>query len=83
MGSCADLGVCYFKGEGVEKDYERAALLFTNACSGASALACANLGFAYEKGMGVEKNKNAAKELYDRGCKLGEFSACQYLKNLR
>ena len=67
----------------MEKDYERAALLFTRACSGASAPACANLGFAYEKGMGVEKNKNAAKELYDRGCKLGEFNACRYLKNLR
>ena len=65
------------------QDGKKAAELYAKACDTGDEAGCSNLGFAYEKGMGIEKNKNAAKELYDRGCKLGEFSACQYLKNLR
>ena len=67
----------------MKQDYAKAAELFYKACKLGNALACSNLGFAYEKGQGVEKDRKFAKGFYERGCKLGEFSACEYVKDFR
>ena len=52
----SNLGVCYMKGEGVEKDFKEAAKWFRKAADQDFALAQSNLATCYETGQGVDKD---------------------------
>ena len=52
----SNLGVCYMKGEGVEKDFKEAAKWFRKAADQDFALAQSNLATCYETGQGVGKD---------------------------
>ena len=56
MRGCHDLGVMYADGNGVEKDFKKAAELFKKACDGGVVFDCSTLGAMYVKGNGVEKD---------------------------
>ena len=59
-----DLGFAYYKGEGVEQDYEYAELWFLKAADQGFAEAQNNLGDLFYYGVGVEKNYDKAAEWY-------------------
>jgi len=53
-------------GEGVEKDWEKAAYWFTKAAEQGDATAQNNLGVCYENGMGVERDRKKAVYWYTK-----------------
>lgn len=56
-GSCVDLGILYFKGDGVKQDYKKAREFYNKACEMGEASGCNNLGKLY-------KNGNTSKSKY-------------------
>ena len=59
-----DLGFAYYKGDGVEQDYENAELWFLKAADQGFAEAQNNLGDLFYYGVGVDKNYDKAAEWY-------------------
>ena len=54
------LAICYYNGEGVERDYEKAAYWFALAAKQGSITAQYYLGGCYQKGTGVEQSDEKA-----------------------
>ena len=79
MRGCFNLGVMYTNGDGVEKDFSKAAQLFKKACDGGDMLGCVKLGIMYADGDGVEKNEQKAAELYKKACDGGNMHGCRNL----
>ena len=73
---CHDLGLMYFRGEGMEKDLKRAAGLFKRACDAGGMGGCLDLGLMYLKGEGVPKDLKRAADLYTRACDGGAPPGC-------
>jgi hypothetical protein len=73
---CHDLGLMYYRGEGVPKDLNRAAGLFQRACDAAGTGGCLDLGLMYLRGEGVPKDLNRAADLYRRACDAGAPPGC-------
>jgi len=65
---CHDLGLMYYRGEGVAKDLNRAADLFKRACDAGGSGGCQDLGLMYSRGEGVAKDLNRAAGLFKRAC---------------
>ncbi|KAJ3122054.1 hypothetical protein HK098_003150 [Nowakowskiella sp. JEL0407] len=61
------LGSCYFRGEGVEKNYGTAVEWFRKGADLGNINAVNNLGVCYESGTGVPRDLATAKSLYLRG----------------
>jgi len=73
---CHDLGLMYFRGEGVTKDLHRAADLYKRACEAGGTGGCLDLGLMYLRGEGVPKDLNRAADFYKRACDLGAPPGC-------
>ncbi len=73
---CHDLGLMYFRGEGVAKDLHRAADLYKRACEAGGTGGCLDLGLMYLRGDGVPKDLNRAADFYKRACDLGSPPGC-------
>jgi TPR repeat protein len=73
---CHDLGLMYYRGEGVPKDLNRAADLYKRACDAGGTGGCLDLGLMYLRGEGVPKDPNRAAELYKRACDAGSPPGC-------
>ena len=58
------LGLLYFHGEGVEKNYQSATELFTKAANLGNVVSQYHLGEIYRQGLGVAKNAAAASIWY-------------------
>ena len=56
FAGCYNLGLMYFKGEHISKNYPKAYELFDKACTEGHEQACFNLAVMSEKGLGIEKN---------------------------
>ena len=82
MNGCYNLGLMYVNGNGVEKDFIKAAQLFKKACDGGNMHGCGFLGFMYEKGDGVRQDIYMAKEYYGKACDLGDQDGCDEYKRL-
>ncbi len=80
--SCARLGYMYEKGNKVDQDDRRAAMLYGKACSGGYSGGCIYLGVMHEHGQGVELSDSKAKELYKKACDMGDSMGCQYYTEL-
>jgi TonB family protein len=74
--ACALLGSMYRDGVGVERDVDRAAVLYEKACHGGSATGCRWLGAAYAIGRGVKKDQARAVALFKQACDGGNAGGC-------
>ncbi len=77
-GACNELGERHTHGDGVSKDYDRAAKLFQRACAGGEMAACTNLGILYKVGEGVSRDEVRAERLFQLACNggAGDPRAC-------
>ena len=73
---CHDLGLMYYRGEGMAKDLNRAAGLFKRACDAGGSGGCQDLGLMYSRGEGVAKDLTRAAGLFKRACDAGIAPAC-------
>jgi TIR domain-containing protein/Sel1 repeat-containing protein len=73
---CHDLGLMYYKGEGVAKDLNRAADLFRRACDAGGTGGCLDLGLMYLRGEGVPNDLNRAADFFKRACDAGAAPGC-------
>lgn len=71
-----NLGLKYFKGEGVRQDYNKAFDLYQKAANQGYAGAQNNLGLMYSRGNGVLQNYISAKELFKKSCDNGYQYGC-------
>ena len=56
----------YDKGNGVEKNEQKAVELYKKACDGGEVHGCSNLGTMYANGNGVEKDFGKAAHLFKK-----------------
>jgi class 3 adenylate cyclase len=73
---CHDLGLMYYRGEGVAKDLHRSADLYKRACDAGGTGGCLDLGLMYLRGDGVPKDLNRAADFYRRACDAGAPPGC-------
>lgn len=73
---CSNLGIAYFNGDGVNKDFKLSAKFFSKACDLGSAFGCLNMGYLYENGQGVEQDYKKSALMYDKSCNLENAMAC-------
>jgi TPR repeat protein len=76
---CNNLGLMYYRGEGVAKDLNRAADLYKRACDAGGTGGCLNLGLMYLRGESVPKDPNRAADLFKRSCDGNLAQACTNL----
>ena len=77
-----DLGTMYYKGQGVDQSYEKAAELFKRAADRGHAGAQYNLGVSYYTGQGVEQSYKLAREWWTKSAAQGDEQATGALKKL-
>ncbi len=70
----ADLGDCYFNGDGVYKDSDKAVEWYRKAAEQGNASAQADLGDCYFNGDGVYKDSDKAVEWYRKAAEQGNAS---------
>ena len=70
-----ELGVCYYYGNGVEKDLTKAVEWFTKAAEQGYVSAQYNLGYCYENGDGIDKSLTKAVEWYTKAANQGDADA--------
>ena len=70
-----DLGVMYYKGEGVEQDYARAAELYSKATEQGYMYAQSSLALMYYDGEGVDQDYTQAAELFRKAADAGNNEA--------
>jgi hypothetical protein len=67
----ATIGFAYYNGQGIEKDFEKAAEWFRMAAEQGHAVAQHNLGFMYLMGEGIAKNDEAAVKWFRMAAEQG------------
>ena len=79
--ACAqnDLGWCYYKGEGVTRDYNKAVYWYQKAANQGNTQAQCNLGICYEFGKGVAQDYKKAVYWYQKAADRGNARAQCYL----
>ena len=73
---CANLGLLYESGLGVQKDPRKAIELYKNGCNKGGAHSCYNLGNAYRKGEIVAQDYQLAMSAYVNACEAGDVPSC-------
>ena len=76
-----NLGVRYYKGEGVEQNYAEAVKWFRKAAQQGNAKAQYNLAFCYDNGKGVTQDYTKAVQWYRKAAKQGDAKAQFNLAN--
>ena len=74
-GAQFTLAVCYYQGDGVEKDFVEAVKWFRKAAAQGDAAAQYNLGVCYANGTGVEKDFVEAVKWYRKAAEQGHAFA--------
>lgn len=69
------IGVCYYNGDGVTQDYEKAVEWITKAAKQNDAAAQYNLGYCYYKGKGLSRDYDKAFYWYSKAANQGYASA--------
>ena len=75
----SNLGVCYYNGNGVTKDYKEAVKWYTKSSEQNNAIAQFNLGTCYEEGRGLAKDNKEAVKWYTKSAEQGNVNACRNL----
>ena len=65
------LGLCYERGDGVKKDFEKAVKWYKSGAYSGDAVAMWHMGLCYESGIGVEKSFTIAVEWYEKAAEKG------------
>jgi TPR repeat protein len=78
-----DLGICYNKGEGVDKDEKEAVRWYSKAAEQGNARAQFYLGACYDNGTGVERDEKAAFELWTKSADQGDVEAKKALERIK
>ncbi|WP_272680544.1 tetratricopeptide repeat protein [Providencia sp. PROV032] len=76
------LGLLYFDGEGVDRNWFYAFELVENAANNGIPQAMTFLGHMYQNGYATAKNARKAKRWYLAAAKLGDATAYSYLGNM-
>ena len=69
------IGVCYYNGDGMPQDYEKAVEWFTKAAKQNDAAGQYNLGYCYYKGKGLSRDYDKAFYLYSKAANQGYADA--------
>lgn len=77
-----NLGIIYYHGEGVPKDYEEALSWFHKAAEQDDADAQYNLGFMYGRGEGIEKSHAQSAAWFKRAADQGHKGAQEILEKM-
>ena len=76
------LGVMYYDGQGVRKDYVEAVKWYRKAAEQGVAKAQYNFGVIYANGEGVRQNYKTAKEWFGKACDNGLQQGCDVYRQL-
>ena len=78
-----NIGLMYFRGEGVPQDYRQARVWFEKAAMQGLGEAQYNMGAMLEQGLGTEKNAATARTWYEKAAAQGnahaQYKPCQAL----
>jgi TPR repeat protein len=77
------MGLMYFKGSGVQRDYAVARQWFEQAVALGDGDAMNNMGMLYNDGHGVPRNTRTAVEWFEKAAALGVPEAKENLKGMR
>ena len=77
-----NLAQCYYEGDGVEQNYEKAVYWYTKAAKLGDADAQNNLGNCYQNGEGVEQDYEKAVHWYRKAAKQGNQEAQKRLNEI-
>ena len=77
-----NLGLCYYNGKGVTKNYTEAVKWYRKAAEQGDAYAQYNLGLCYKNGYGVPKDISQAVVWYRKAARQGDDGAQQALTRL-
>jgi TPR repeat protein len=77
-----NLGLLYYKGEGVAQDYAKAREWYRKAANKGEARAMIELGVLYENGQGVAQDYAKAREWYEKAADKGSAGAKALLEQL-
>lgn len=81
--NCGNVGFQYKRGEGVDKDSQKAIYYYQIACDLGNGSSCSDLGFYYDKGKdGIEKNHHKASQYYKKSCDLNSYLGCHNLGDM-
>ena len=78
-----NLGLAYYRGEGVSQDYTQAVSWYRKAAEQGVAAAQYNLGVCYYKGEGVSQDYVQAVSWWCKAAEQGHSLAIEYLNNVR
>jgi TPR repeat protein len=69
------VGICYFNGHGVKRDYDKAREWHIKAAKQKHAGSLYDLGIIYLKGEGVQQDYTKATEYFLKAARLGDAKA--------
>ena len=73
------LGVAYYKGNGVLRDYATAIRYHYQACKLGSAQGCNHAGYMYDQGEAVRQSHSIARKYFMLSCNYGSYLGCYNL----
>lgn len=80
---CNEVGVMYYNGDGVEKDFYKAFEFTIKACDeGNNPIGCYNLGYLYANGHGVKADQEKSVEYVRKACNMKDERACNTIQQL-
>ena len=78
-----DLGICYYEGTGVEKDWGEVVKWFTKSAEQGNQYGQCNLGNCYYECKGVEKDWGEAVKWYTKSAEQGNWASKEMLERLK
>lgn len=83
LDGCYNLGIKYFRGEGVKQDYKQSFTFFKKVCDGGKVEGCNNLAVMYNNANGVKKNVKLARTMFKKACDGGYKPSCENLSKTK
>ena len=77
--ACLKLGSMYYAGYGIDRNYDKSALLYGKACEGGELTGCALLGLIHHDGLTGKQDYKVSVELYKKSCEGGIAFGCYSL----
>ena len=81
--SCFYLSKMYLNGQGIDKDFNKAAIFLRKSCDLNFVTGCKAIASKYMEGDGVSKNEAIAAVFLKKSCDLGDSESCWLLAELQ